>query len=170
MKPMPKHKMFETRPLVTALLPILLLAACGGGEPEPSSVPASDAVLYEGFTLITGNESDPIDDAAFLIDDGIIQAVGATGELGLPAGASRVDLSGKTVMPAIVSLHGHPGFQVGLTFEAEHYTRDTLIGPPGEVRLLRGGHDRLAGRRRWRPDLRDQGGSSGRVDRRRAGG
>ena len=121
------RKMFETRPFLTALLPVLLLTACGGGEPEPATVPASDAVLYEGFTLITGNENGPVDDAAFLVDDGILQAVGQAGELGLPAGGSRVDLAGKTVMPAIVSLHGHPGFQIGLTFEAENYTRETLI-------------------------------------------
>ena len=124
---MPRRQTFEIRSVIAALFPVLLLAACGGGEPEPADVPVSDAVLYEGFTLITGDESDPVEDAAFLIDDGTVQAVGRAGELGLPAGASRVDLTGKTVMPALVSLHGHPGFQVGLTFEAENYTRETLI-------------------------------------------
>jgi imidazolonepropionase-like amidohydrolase len=111
-----------------AITTLLLAVACGGGGPQepPAEAPTSDAVLYEGFRLITGDERAPVEGAAFLVDDGVIQAVGLRGELGLPAGAARVDLSGKTVMPALVSLHGHPGFQIGLTFEAENYTRETV--------------------------------------------
>jgi len=111
-----------------AITTLLLAVTCGGGGPQepPAEAPTSDAVLYEGFRLITGDERAPVEGAAFLVDDGVIQAVGLRGELGLPAGAARVDLSGKTVMPALVSLHGHPGFQIGLTFEAENYTRETV--------------------------------------------
>ena len=102
-------------------------SACGGAEPEPAAEPMSSATLYEGFRLITGDDNAPVDDAALLVDSGVIQAVGPQGSLDAPEGAARVDLSGKTVMPALVSLHGHLGFQVGLTYEAENYTRDTLI-------------------------------------------
>ena len=38
-------------------------------------------------------------------------AVGKKGEVQAPAGAARVDLTGKTVMPAMVDLHGHLGYQ-----------------------------------------------------------
>ena len=111
-----------------AITTLLLAVACGGGGPQepPAEAPTSDAVLYEGFRLITGDERAPVEGAAFLVDGGVIQAVGLRGELGLPPGAARVDLSEKTVMPALVSLHGHPGFQIGLTFEAENYTRETV--------------------------------------------
>ena len=110
-----------------AVTTLLLAAACGGSEPAPAAdVPPSDAILYEGFRLITGDESAPVEGAAFLVDDGVVQAIGLRADLGLPPGAARVDLSGKTVMPALVSLHGHPGFQIGLTFEAENYTRATM--------------------------------------------
>ena len=106
---------------------LLLAVACGGGEPGPAAdVPTSDAVLYEGFRLLAGDERAPVEGAAFLVDEGVLQAIGLRGDLGLPPGAARVDLSGKTVMPALVSLHGHPGFQVGLTFETENYTRETV--------------------------------------------
>ena len=77
--------------------------------------------------MITGDDSPPVDNAAFLVDDGQVTAVGQAGELGLPPGAERVDLSGKVVMPALVSLHGHPGFVKGLGFDAENYTRDNII-------------------------------------------
>ena len=111
-----------------AITTLLLAVACGGGGPQepPTEAPTSDAVLYEGFRLIAGDERAPVEGAAFLVDDGVIQAVGLRGDLGLPPGAVRVDLSGKTVMPALVSLHGHLGFQVGLAFEADNYTRETV--------------------------------------------
>lgn len=112
-----------------AITTLLLAMACGGGAPQepPAEAPTSDAVLYEGFRLIAGDERAPVEGAAFLVDGGVIQAVGLRGDLGLPPGAARVDLSGKTVMPALVSLHGHLGFQVGLTFEADNYTQETVI-------------------------------------------
>ena len=42
-------------------------------------------------------------------------------------GAARIALGGKTVMPAIVSAHVHPGFQKGLTYSVENFTRDTIL-------------------------------------------
>ncbi len=107
-------------------LPCLLLTACGGEEAEPPA-PTSTALLYEGFRLITGEDNAPIDNAAFLVDEGVIMAVGHTGELGLPPGAERVDLSDQVVMPALVSLHGHLGFLEDLSFDAENYTRENII-------------------------------------------
>ena len=109
-----------------ATLPLPLSAACGGEAPEPPP-PESSAILYEGFRLITGDDSPPVDNAAFLIDEGVVMAVGQAGELGLPQGAESVDLSGKVVMPALVSLHGHVGFLKGLELDAEHYTRENII-------------------------------------------
>jgi imidazolonepropionase-like amidohydrolase len=44
-----------------------------------------------------------------------------------PAGAARVDLSGKTVMPAIVNAHGHVGFIKDVTFDKANYTRENII-------------------------------------------
>ena len=44
-----------------------------------------------------------------------------------PAGAGRVNLAGKTVMPALINAHGHPGFQRGLTYSADNFTRETII-------------------------------------------
>jgi imidazolonepropionase-like amidohydrolase len=53
--------------------------------------------------------------------------VGRRGEIQAPRGATRVDLSGKTVMPALVNTHGHPGFQKGLTYSRDNYTRENVL-------------------------------------------
>lgn len=107
----------------------VLAAAVACSEPPepPAPAPASTARLYEGFRLIPGDDSPPVDNAAFLVDDGVIMAIGQAGELGLPPGAARVDLAGKTVIPALVSLHGHLGFLNGLSFDAANYGRETIV-------------------------------------------
>jgi predicted amidohydrolase YtcJ len=37
-------------------------------------------------------------------------AVGRKGDVRVPAGGARTDLTGKTVMPAMVDIHSHRGF------------------------------------------------------------
>ena len=53
--------------------------------------------------------------------------VGRKGEVPLPDGATRVDLTGKTVMPAIINAHGHMGYRKGASFAVENYTRENII-------------------------------------------
>ena len=83
--------------------------------------------LYEGARLIIGDGRPPIARAAFIVDGGRFTAVGQSGEVRLPSGGTRVDLTGKTVMPALVNLHGHVGFQRGTTYAAENYTRENVV-------------------------------------------
>ncbi len=85
-------------------------------------------MAYEGARLLTGlPAAPPIDDAVLLVADGAVTAVGARSELTPPAGAQRVDLSGQTVMPALVSLHGHVGFQDGPSYAAANYTHANIL-------------------------------------------
>ena len=91
------------------------------------SPPASQPVLYEGARLIPGDGSQPIAISAILVENGIITNLGAKASVNAPRSARRVDLSGKTVMPALVNAHGHPGFQRGLTYTGDNFTRETII-------------------------------------------
>src|SRR5579862_4426616 len=63
---------------------------------------ASPATLFEGARLIVDARRPPIQNAAFVVENGHIAKVGKAGALKAPAGAARVDLSGKTVIPALV--------------------------------------------------------------------
>jgi imidazolonepropionase-like amidohydrolase len=84
-------------------------------------------VLYEGARLIPGNGSQAIASAAMLVENGMITRIGAKGSVNAPRTASRVDLTGKTIMPALINAHGHPGFQRGLTYSAANFTRETIM-------------------------------------------
>ena len=84
-------------------------------------------VLYEGARLIIGDASAPIESGAFLVQDGRIRAVGRSGAVAAPAGATRVDLTGKTVMPAMINAHVHIGYEGFTSWGAENYTPANVL-------------------------------------------
>jgi imidazolonepropionase-like amidohydrolase len=104
---------------------ILLLAAFA----LTPAVAQQGAVLFEGARLIVGDGSAPIENSAFLVENNKFTRIGKKGELQPPAGAVRVDLSGKTVMPALVDAHTHLGWAVIKTgkIDADTYTPENLI-------------------------------------------
>jgi imidazolonepropionase-like amidohydrolase len=63
--------------------------------------------IFEGARLIVGDGSAVIENSAFIVDGARFTQVGREGQVQIPAGARRVDLRGKTVMPAIVDTHTH---------------------------------------------------------------
>jgi imidazolonepropionase-like amidohydrolase len=107
--------------------PIFVLTSCSSQSSGPTTT--NGALIYEGARLITGDGSAAIEDSAFVVQDGKFTAAGKKGEVQAPAGATHVDLTGKTVMPAMVDLHGHLGYQniPQGTMSKETFTRENLI-------------------------------------------
>ena len=92
-----------------------------------SQTRAPGPVVYEGARLITGDGSAPIENGAFLVQNGRISAIGPRAGVKAPAGASRVDLTGKTVMPAMINAHVHIGYEGYTTWRAENYTAENVL-------------------------------------------
>ena len=63
--------------------------------------------VFEGARLILGDGAAPIENGVFIVANNRFTQVGRRGQVNVPAGATRVDLTGKTVMPAIVDTHTH---------------------------------------------------------------
>ena len=87
------------------------------------------ALVFEGARLLTGERRAPIADAAFVVENGRIGAVGTRGTIKAPAGARIVSLRGKTVIPALIDAHSHLGYidiRTGTT-SAASYTRANLL-------------------------------------------
>jgi imidazolonepropionase-like amidohydrolase len=107
------------------LLVLGIFFAASLAQPTNAQIPAT---VYEGARLITGDGA-AIENSAFVVESGHFTQVGRRGELQLPAGAGHVDLTGKTVMPTLVDLHGHLGFQniPAGTMSKETFTRENLI-------------------------------------------
>ena len=100
--------------LVAALWPVAAKAQTG-------------AVVFEGARLIVGDGRAPIDDGAMVVGDGRIAAIGRKGSIQAPAGAARVDLTGKTVMPTLVNVHVHIGYEGYTSWGANNYTPENVL-------------------------------------------
>jgi imidazolonepropionase-like amidohydrolase len=97
-----------TKVFVPGLLAIGLSVCTASLIPVTAQVPGTKGVtLFEGARLIIGTNAAPIENAAFIVEGSRFTQVGLSGQLKAPAGAARVDLTGKTVMPAIIDTHTH---------------------------------------------------------------
>ena len=104
----------------------LISVACVSAQ-EPTA--ARDVTWFEGARLIDGSGGAPIETSAFLVEDGVFAWVGRQGEREAPGDAARVDLSGKTVIPALIDAHQHIGLTnvKDGTHSKDNYTLANLV-------------------------------------------
>jgi imidazolonepropionase-like amidohydrolase len=85
-------------------------------EPSLAQTPAgSGAIVLTGARIIDGTGRAPIQNGTIVINNGRIEAVGAPAAVKIPAGATRVDLAGKTVIPGLINAHAHVNVDPGST-------------------------------------------------------
>lgn len=96
-----------TRRLQISVSAIAFAAAVVGGlhaQQPPAAVKA-----FTGVRLIDGTDRPPIANATIVVREGRIVAAGASSAVTVPAGAERVVLTGKTVVPGFIDTHSHLG-------------------------------------------------------------
>jgi imidazolonepropionase-like amidohydrolase len=106
---------------------LMLNASWPGPVAAQNPAPAGGVTLYEGARLITGDGNAPIENSSFLVERDRFAQVGRRGAIQAPQGTVRVDLTGKTVIPALVDAHSHIGYMKHLTSSAENYTRENIL-------------------------------------------
>jgi imidazolonepropionase-like amidohydrolase len=108
-------------------------------------------------TLIDGSGADPLPDAALVIQDNRIVAVGPRAEVSLPPGAQIIDLPHATILPGFINTHVHNAYvarnlrtwaQAGVTTVRDlghslgrryFSIRDRLRADPRNARLIAAG-------------------------------
>jgi imidazolonepropionase-like amidohydrolase len=73
-----------------------------------SSASAQSVTAFEGARLIVG-DGRVIESATLVVDGPKIVQAGGAADVRVPAGATRVSLAGKTVMPMLIDTHVHLG-------------------------------------------------------------
>jgi imidazolonepropionase-like amidohydrolase len=115
-----------TQPIVGMLVACSLSVAAlvGAGVQGGGASP----VWFEGARLIVGDGSPLIENSVFVVEGNRFTWVGRRGERQPPARAVRVDLTGKTVIPALIDGHNHIGLvdERNGTNSKANYTRDNL--------------------------------------------
>jgi len=109
------------RDLVVAIgLAASLTAGCAPSDSGPATL------LFEGARLILG-DGRTIENGALLVEGDRILAVGNTGEVAAPPEATSIDLTGKTVIPALIDAHAHLGYEGYTSWGSDNYSRENLI-------------------------------------------
>jgi imidazolonepropionase-like amidohydrolase len=72
-----------------------------------AQTPPTGVTVFEGARVIVGDARAPIENASFIVNGARFVQVGSAADVRPPAGATRVNLAGKTVMPAIIDTHTH---------------------------------------------------------------
>ena len=67
------------------------------------------ATAFVGARVVVGDGTAPIENATVVVRNGRIAEVGPSARVAVPAGAARVDVAGKTIIPTIVDTHVHLG-------------------------------------------------------------
>jgi cytosine/adenosine deaminase-related metal-dependent hydrolase len=111
----------------TALVASSFLAVVAAGAGR-SVVRAQGPAAVKAFTdarVIDGTDRTPIDNATIVVREGRVVSVGPAARATIPAGAERVSLAGKTIIPGLVNAHGHVGNTVGL--QQGHYSAENVL-------------------------------------------
>jgi imidazolonepropionase-like amidohydrolase len=87
----------------------------------------SGALFFDGGRLVIGDASATIESGSFVVQNGRITAIGKKGSVTAPAGAEHVDLTGKTVMPAMNNVHLHIGYEGYTSWGVQNHTPENVL-------------------------------------------
>lgn len=108
-------------PAIVVLLQVLVLPQLVYGQQVEA-----ERYLLDNVRVIVGDGS-ILESGALMIDGGRITAVGLRSEIESELGVEVIDLSGKTIMPALIDSHAHLGYEGHTSWGAENYSRENLI-------------------------------------------
>jgi imidazolonepropionase-like amidohydrolase len=89
--------------------------------------PSDETLALVGERLIDGNGGPAIEKGVLVLQAGRIVAAGSVDSVKLPSDGRRVDLSGKTIIPGLISAHSHLGLVQGdSAANPANYTRENV--------------------------------------------
>jgi imidazolonepropionase-like amidohydrolase len=112
---------------VVLVLVVLGLVPHGFGLDGLAQGPGENGVLaLVGARIIDGSGAAPIADGVMVVQNGRISAIGPSKTTTVPAGATRMDVAGKTIMPGLINAHGHITDVRGMKGSPEFYTPEHI--------------------------------------------
>ena len=100
------------------------LVAC----PRTDAQAKPQQIVLKGARLIDGTGRPPIENSVLVIEGNHVVAAGKSGAVSVPKDAVVQDVSGKTIMPALINLHGHLGLTSnGADSIPGHYTQENVV-------------------------------------------
>ncbi|MBZ5659070.1 MAG: amidohydrolase family protein [Acidobacteriia bacterium] len=85
-------------------------------------------IVLKGARLIDGTGRPAIESSVIVLEGDHVVAAGKAGTVSIPKDAEVRDVSGKTIMPALINLHGHLGLSSnGADNVAGNYTQENVL-------------------------------------------
>src|ERR1044072_4675751 len=72
-----------------------------------AQIPAPGLLAFVGARVIDGGGGAPIEQATIVVTNGRITAIGPSATVMPPAGATVVNVAGKTIIPGLINSHAH---------------------------------------------------------------
>lgn len=83
--------------------------------------------IFDGARILDGNGGAPIESGRIVVQNGRITAIGSQQAVAALKGATRVDVAGKTIMPAMINVHAHMGYEGYTSWGARNHTPANLL-------------------------------------------
>ncbi len=123
----------------TRLRRISFFAACFSCCAGFAHLGAQNTTAVVGGTLIDGTGRPAVSNSVIVIRDGRIAAVGPAASVAIPAGATRIDASGKYIVPGLMDANVHLILDTSIEFLARYEGRwEELIAEAAQVALRNG--------------------------------
>ena len=101
-----------------------LLAA----SPRAAAQAKPKPIVLKGARLIDGTGRPAVENSVLVLEGDRVVAAGKAGAVAIPKDADVRDVSGKTIMPALINLHGHLGLSSnGADSVAGNYTQENVV-------------------------------------------
>ena len=86
---------------------VLALATLASPPSLAQAPPAGGTVAFTNVRIIDGTGRAPIERGTLVVSGGRVTAVGPAASTAIPAGAQRIDATGKTIVPGFINDHAH---------------------------------------------------------------
>lgn len=129
-------------PIGMGILFVAMAFFASGGKLDKSSEKANSSALplaIVGGTIIDGTGGPPLADGVILIEGGKIMAIARSGQISIPKKASRIDASGKYIIPGLIDGNAHFIFGTSVEYLARYEGRyEDLAEESAQVALKAG--------------------------------
>ncbi len=72
-----------------------------------AQIPAPGVIAFTGARVIDGTGAAPIEQATIVVTNGRVTAIGPSATVTPPAGATVINVAGKTIIPGLINSHAH---------------------------------------------------------------
>ncbi len=107
---------------------LFVLLGTLAASPRADAQAKAQVIVLKGARLIDGTGRPAMENSVLVIEGDHVVAAGKSGAVSIPKDAAVQDMTGKTIMPALINLHGHLGLSSnGADSAAGHYTQENVV-------------------------------------------